>query len=260
MDLQLVGRVLWRFKLLVLAGFGLALCLSFLAMMNVSFKGGSPSFTYRDSEQWDSVSMLFVTSQRFPWGSVLPPQSQDVVPRTVPQPEEGTMPTGVDPAHLTSLAGLYARLATSDEVYRMMLKGGPITGSVQAEPLAAGKDNSGSPLPMIGLSAISTSAQAAHELARRHVNAFVRFLEQRQAEADIAPQERVVVEVVSSPQRAVLVEPRKKTRPVIVFLAVMIAVIGLAFVLENIRPRVRPVPSKDLDDTKDIRQAVSRSA
>lgn len=257
MDLQLVGRVLWRFKLLVLGGFALALCLSFLAMMNVSFKGGTPKFSYRDTEQWDSVSMLFVTSHKFPWGSVLAPQSQDVVPRTMP---EETVPTGVDPAHLTSLAGLYARLAMSDEVYRMMLKSGPITGTVQAEPLAAGKDNSGSPLPMIGLSAISTSAQAAHELAKRHVNAFVRFLEQRQAEADIPREERVVLEVASSPQRPVLVEPRKKTRPVIVFLAVMIAVIGLAFVLENIRPRVRPLPSEDQEDTKDFRRAVSRSA
>jgi hypothetical protein len=258
MDLQLVGRVLWRFKLLVLAGFALALCLSFLAMMHLSFKGG-PTFSYRDSEQWDSTSTLFVTSHKFPWGSVLAPQSQQVIPRSL-LPQEDAVPSGVDPAHLTNLAGLYARLAISDEVYRMMLKGGPITGYVQAEPIAAGKDGSGSALPMIGLSAISTSAQAAHELARRHVNAFVRFIEQRQAEAAIPREERVVVEVVSSPQRPVLVEPRKKTRPVIVFLAVMIAVIGLAFVLENIRPRVRPVPSNDAEDTTDIRQAVSRSA
>ncbi|MDP9491775.1 MAG: hypothetical protein M3P42_06185, partial [Actinomycetota bacterium] len=242
MDLQLVGRVLWRFKMLVLAGFALALCLSFLAMMRVSSADGSPTFAYRDMEQWDSVSTLFVTSQKFPWGSVLPPQSQSVVPRT-PEQQQQEGSTGVDPAHLTSLAGLYARLAVSDQVYRLMLRGGPLPGFVQAEPLAAGKDNSGSPLPMIGLSAVSTSAPAAHALAQRHVNAFVRYLELRQAEAQIPADERVVVEIASQPQKPVLIEPRKKTRPVIVFLAVMIAVIGLAFILENMRPRVRPIPA-----------------
>lgn len=232
--------------MLVLAGFALALCLSFLAMMRVSFADGSPTFAYRDLEQWDSVSTLFVTSQKFPWGSVLPPQSQPVVPRTSEQQqEEGS--TGVDPAHLTSLAGLYARLAVSDQVYRLMLRRGPLPGFVQAEPLAAGKDNSGSPLPMIGLSAVSTSAPAAHALAQRHVNAFVRYLELRQAEAQIPADERVVVEIASQPQMPVLIEPRKKTRPVIVFLAVMIAVIGLAFILENMRPRVRPIAAKPQD-------------
>jgi hypothetical protein len=243
MDLQLLSRVLWRFKLLLLAGFVLALCLSLLAMMRVSFEGGTPKFAYRDMEQWDSVSTLFVTSQKFPWGSVLPPQSQAVVPRGALSNQQAA---GVDPAHLTSLAGLYARLAMSDPVLAMTMGRRPIPGFVQAEPLAAGKNNDGDALPMIGLSAISSSAAQAHALATRHVRAFVTYLEQRQDEADIAVEERVVVEVAQQPQAPVLIEPRKKTRPVIVFLAVMIAVIGLAFVLENLRPRVRPIPAQEV--------------
>jgi hypothetical protein len=256
MDLQLVGRVLWRFRVMILAGFALALCLSFFATIQVSFASGSPTFKYRDAEQWDSVSTLFVTSQKFPWGSVLPPQSQEVIPGAVAEQEA----VGVDPAHLTSLAGLYARLATSDPVLRLMARSGPITGLIQAEPLAAGKDNSGDSLPMIGLSAISTSAPAAHQLATRHVNAFVRFLEQRQDEAQIPPEERVVVEIVQQPMAPVLIEPRKKTRAVIVFLAVMIAVVGLAFVLENVRPRVRPVPTEVPSETPELPHPASRSA
>lgn len=258
MDLQLVGRVLWRFRVLILAGLALALCLSFFATVQVSFKNGSPTFKYRDLEKWDSVSTLFVTSQKFPWGSVLPPQSQEVIPRPAPEQESlgDSVGVGVDPAHLTSLAGLYARLATSDPVLRLMARNGPITGLIQAEPLAAGKDNSGDALPMIGFSAISTSAPAAHQLATRHVNAFVRFIEQRQTEAKIPPEERVVVEIAQRPMAPVLIEPRKKTRAVIVFLAVMVAVVGLAFVLENIRPRVRPLPAQ----AQDLPPVASRSA
>ena len=242
--------------MLVLAGFALALCLSLLAMMRISFDGGLPKFTYRELEQWDSTSSLFVTSHKFPWGSVLPPQSQSLTTTTTgAEPgDEATAPAGVDPAHLTSLAGLYARLAVSDQVLRIIYSDGVIPGVLAAEPLAAGKDNSGAALPMIGLSAISSSEGSAHELARRHVNAFIQFIEERQNEAEIASTERVVVEIVQQPARPVLVEPRKKTRSVIVFLAVMTAVIGLAFVLENLRPRVRSIPPQEL------RATASRSA
>jgi hypothetical protein len=44
-----------------------------------------------------------------------------------------------------------------------------------------------------------------------------------------------------APQDAVLVVGRKKTLPITVFLAVLIATLGLAFILENLRPRLRSV-------------------
>ena len=39
-----------------------------------------------------------------------------------------------------------------------------------------------------------------------------------------------------------MVEPRKKTLPIVVFLTVLTGTVGLVFVLENLRSRVRPVP------------------
>jgi hypothetical protein len=266
MDLQLVARVLWRFRILILVGFALALALSFLAMIRLDTSGGGMRFAYRDSEQWDSTSTLFVTARKFPWGSVLRPDEQPLIQRPENTPAtdgaatDETPVAGIDSAHLTALAGLYARLATSDPVLQLTTRGGPLNGLIQAEPLAAGKNNSGDPLPMIGLSAISTSPAAAHDLARRHVAAFIAFLEQRQARARIPLDERVVVEVTQHPQPPVLLQPRKKTRPVIVFLAVMVAVIGLAFVLENLRPRVRPLPSEEVPQRRVSRSRRSRSA
>ena len=90
---------------------------------------------------------------------------------------------------------------------------------------------------MVGLSAVARTPAEAHALATRHVKAFVRFIEERQAASRIPRDQRVVVEIVQNPQRPLLIGPRKKTRSVIVFLAVMIAVIALCFVLENLRPR-----------------------
>jgi hypothetical protein len=60
----------------------------------------------------------------------------------------------------------------------------------------------------------------------------------------VAPGKRVRVEVVRQPQVPTLLVPRKKTRPIIVFLTVAIATFGLAFILENLRPRVRVVPDQ----------------
>jgi hypothetical protein len=39
--------------------------------------------------------------------------------------------------------------------------------------------------------------------------------------------------------------PRKKTTPIVVFLTVLLAAIGLAFVLENLRPRIRALAAEE---------------
>jgi hypothetical protein len=43
---------------------------------------------------------------------------------------------------------------------------------------------------------------------------------------------------------ALLVQGHKKTLPMLVFVTVIIATLGLVFVLENLRPEVRAVPSE----------------
>ncbi len=53
-----------------------------------------------------------------------------------------------------------------------------------------------------------------------------------------------------------LLEGRSKTVPIVVFLTVMLAVIGLAFILENLRPRVRPVA--DVSDPQAAPRPVRR--
>ncbi len=42
------------------------------------------------------------------------------------------------------------------------------------------------------------------------------------------------------PRGAEIFRPRSKTMPIVIFLAVMFATVGLAFLLENLRPRARP--------------------
>ena len=57
-----------------------------------------------------------------------------------------------------------------------------------------------------------------------------------------------MLQVVNPPQPPVVVAPRKKTLPIVVFMMVMAATLGTAFVLENVRPAVRIVPGSVQDE------------
>jgi hypothetical protein len=255
MDLQLILRVLWRFKLLVGCGIVLAVVLAVLSYIKLPTDG---KITYRQTESWESLSTIFVTSRGFPWGST---GNAPEVP--VPADQAKTDPNVLDPVHLTGLAALYVRLATSDQVIKLMERDAPLNGNLAAYPVASDDNGNGEPLPMVTFAATAASPQAAQDLAKRHVNAFVRYIEAEQQRAGIPRDERVVVEVARQAQPATLLVGRKKTRPMVVFVAVMIAVIGLAFALENVRPRVRVLPGSDAaprDPDVNRLEAVARDA
>lgn len=226
MDLGLFLRVVWRFRVLVAVGLALALALSFLSLVRVDFANGM-KMSYREHEQWESLSTLFVTTPGFAFGSLKYGHSTD--------PEKAAAAAG----QVTSRTALYMQLATTDQVLRLMARSGPIVGAVQTYPVTATGDARGDMLPMITFSAVAPTPQGAHSLATRHVRAFLQFLRRDQIERRVPPNERVEIEVVREPQAPVLLQPRKRTRPIIVFLTVAIATIGLAFILENLRPRVR---------------------
>jgi hypothetical protein len=237
MDLQLILRVLWRFKLVIVGGFLVAVLLAVFSYVKVGTDG---KVTHRQTESWESLSTLFVTSRGFPWGSRGNKPDVAVAPK-----DAKADPNELDPVNLIGIAALYVRLATSDPVVKLMERDGPVNGKLTAYPVNSDDAGNGDPLPMVTLAAISDTPEAAQKLAGRHADAFLRFVEREQDRAGIPPAEQVVVQVARQPQPATLLVGRKKTRPMVVFVAVMIAVIGLAFALENLRPRVRVLPSQD---------------
>jgi hypothetical protein len=256
MDLQLVLRVLWRFRLIVACGVLLAILLAVMSYARVGLEGGKPSFTPRESEQWESLSTLFVTSRGFPWGSIGANDPRDQR-ELAAKGDTGETPKTLDPVHLTGLAALYIRLATSDPIRAEMEKSGPIDGALAAFPVYSDDQGDGAVLPMVTMSAIASSPGQAKDLAARHVKAFLDYLDREQVRGRIPQDERVQVQVVRQPSEATLLEARKKTRPVVVFTAVMIAIIGLVFALENMRPRgmrVVPAPEQAAPTVADVRK------
>jgi hypothetical protein len=250
MDLQLILRVIWRFRVVVGIGFLLAFGLAFLSYYKVT-PGGDRMLTPRQSESWESLSTIFVTSRGFPWGSTGVGSAAGTAETDAESDADGSAAArraGPDPVHLTGLASLYIRLATSDAVIEEVEKSGPIVGGLQAFPVSSDDTGRGAQLPMVTLAAQSIGPKEAEQLAARHVKAFVSYIEREQQRAGIPPEERVVLQVVRQPQKAELLQGRKKTRPIIVLVAVMIVVLGLAFTLENLRPRgPRALPADAID-------------
>lgn len=234
MDFRLYARVLWRFKVIVVMGFILALGAAGLSLVRVSAEG----FTYRQAELWSSTTRLGVTQNGFPWGRLF---AQEPIPEfPTPRVTERETTPGIpiaDPNRFNTLAVLYAELATSDPVLSLMRHDGPIRGKILAEPLR--DPESGTMLPLIDLTTISTSPRRAIDLAARSANALATYVREQQAANAVPASDRALIQVVVRPEKAQIFQPRSKTMPVVVFLVVMLATVGLAFLLENLRPRAR---------------------
>jgi hypothetical protein len=239
MDLQLYLRVFWRFRVLVLIGFVLAIQLTFLAVVRVGFEDGKPQLTFREQQKWAAYSTLFVTQRGFPWGrSVI---NTDQVPQSQPKEADKVRAQQfADPGRFSSLALLYSQLATSDPVRQIMLKHGPIDGEITAVPVLS-QDAYAAALPLISMAGVCDKPACAITLGRRHMNAFRTFLEQQQKANDIEPRYRVALTVVKQPRKAELLAGRSITVPALAFISVMIVTLGLCLILENMRPRTRPV-------------------
>ncbi len=254
MDLRLYGRVLWRFRVIVLVGFVLAVLLTVLSVARVSFAGG-PSLSYRQQETWQATSRIFVTQHGFP---LLRSVYTKVIP--VGTQSNGTpnyIPVLSDPGRFSSYSTLYADLATSDAVRALMQRSGPVRGTVAANPVLT--NIVGTPLPLVDLQGLAPNPKDATDTAQRATRALTTYIERQQDALGLPASERVVLNVLNQPASATKVGPRSKTRPVVVFLAAMMAVIGLVFVLENLRPRLRRVEpvseSRQPDDTVHRRSA-----
>ncbi len=122
----------------------------------------------------------------------------------------------------------------------MRKEGAPRGSSLSATPVAPPTGNTYALLPVISLFGKAPTSAGAAEATLIGRDAFVQYLEKRQRLAGIAPDQRVAVKTIHS-VGPTLIQPRKKTLPIVVFLTVLTATVALAFILENARPRMRAV-------------------
>ena len=227
MDLALYGRVLRRFRWLLALGLVLA---GFLAILSVA-KITSHGISYRKPAIYQSTTTLLLTQNGFPWGrTTLPGMNSSL----------GYSYKYADPTRFSSLTDLYSQFANSDQVRVLMLRAGaPPTWSVQAAPVPA--TNSAGILPVISLAGRAETPADAVRATQVGRTAFLKYVSDQQTLAKIPDSQRIDIQVLQSATPPSVVQPHKKTLPIVVFLAVLSATIGLAFVLENLRPVSRPV-------------------
>jgi len=233
MDLALYSRVLLRHKLVLVVGLVLALTLALFSYYRVEFEG-VPALTPRKAELWHSQANLFITESGFPAGRrTIPFETRQVGGETV------TVPRYSEPGRFTGLASLYARLAVSDEVKRRIATKGPPYGTFSAFPSVESASGTNVPLPIVSVFGRADSAAAAKVVVTRGLDAFLLYVGEQQKAAGIPEGQRIQLHVLNAPQPPTLLEPRKKTLTIVVFLGVLIASIALAFILENVA-RSRP--------------------
>lgn len=242
MDLKLYVRVLSQHRRLLLIGFASALLLATLSYYKVTSDGVVPKLTPRKAEIWQSQANVFLTEKGFPVGRLRIPLVTEVVAGEVV-----AVPKYNEPSRLAGFASLYARFAQSDDVRQLIEKDGPLRGEFLAMPTVDSTTRSGT-LPMVSLIGKSATAPEAKRTVTRGLEAFLAYMRIRQKAAGIPPEDRIDLRVINSPQPAVLTQPRKRTLPIVVFLAVMIATIAGAFILENARTSRRMVAVADRTD------------
>jgi hypothetical protein len=231
-DLALYARVLWRFRFLVVLGLLGASMLALFLMVEVRLVDGSPRFSYRQSEQWQSQATLLITEPGFPEGRKAPNNPQDARQET--SGAAPATPLFADPHRFASLAVLYAHLLRSDSVLELLRSRGPIDGTLDASARASQAEGS---LPFVDVLAVSDSPAASMSLATRAAEALRDEIAREQTANGIAADERVLVTMVGHPRSADLTAGRPKAAPVVAFLAVMLLAVAVAFVYENLRPR-----------------------
>jgi hypothetical protein len=238
MDMRLFGRVVWRFKILIACAFVLAFVLAILSMSQVSFKGGL-SLRSRTPTFYKADALLFVTQHGFPWGYADQPY-RSIAGTATPVPHG-------DQPRLTNLAQVFAEYANSDSVAGVLRRRGLI-GAVDAEPVTTNPNVGAPTLPLIDISGTAASKAGAQALAQGATDALVAYVEEQAAAADIPISRRVMIQQLHRPKNVVVVQKPKKTVPILVFMTVMLAGVGLAFVLENLRPRPAPKAVEQDDD------------
>ena len=223
MDINLFFRVIRRFKLLVAFGVLVAAVLALLSFARITSDG----LAYRQPKQWSSIQQLSVSTD-------VPPKFRENTETPLPQ----------------GVAQEYATLATTVGVTALIRR--DANGKPPGKILSSNVPNGdGSASRIFQLEGIGTSKIAAAAMVNLATRAFNEYLPSYNRESYPPP---IVIKLkeLGGPSAPEIVKSPSKTRPTFVFLAVLMAFIGLAFILENVRPAVRVQASAKDDEPRQM--------
>jgi capsular polysaccharide biosynthesis protein len=226
------ARALARFWWLVLAGIILGGAVA-VAVYKLEAK---PRYT--------ATTSLFVNSPNAPY---LRTQQTPTTTSTGTSSKQSQAPTrssaaqsSPDTATLVNAANTYPLLIESDQIARVReAHYGTLRGTVTANALDATTNSYGvfrpSPLPVIQVKATADDPNTAERLADATVGAFQLWMRGQQTKHGIPPSDRISVEQLSTPTVATT-GGRSKGLPLFLGIIVVLALCGLAILLDQQRP------------------------
>jgi len=144
---------------------------------------------------------------------------------------------------LVEAANLFPLLIQSDQITRRRIQmfGHRITGTVTAKALYSFVTPSRfkpSSFPVIEVQATAAGPKEAKRLAQQTTAAFTNWLVTSQNSGRVPLSERILVQEIQSPQHAISSGGTKKSLPLAVGAVVLVMFLGLAILLDRMRPRV----------------------
>jgi hypothetical protein len=230
-DLSLLGRVLWRQKLVVLFGLVVAVALAVLSV----YRPVDGELVRRTPTEYQSSAYLLVsTLSPFRAQEIRNTQTgQQIVTGLQASQLAGTYPYMILDSGFQEAIAKAANVSRSDyEIDAFRRTQAP---SVNQNATLSG-DNS---LPVIEVKVTAESPDIAERVAAANTQAFVGMVTDQQNAAGIDPAERVSVSPIGQPAAAEAVGRSPLVLECIVFVGVMAVFLGLAFSLHNRRETKR---------------------
>jgi capsular polysaccharide biosynthesis protein len=213
MDLRLFWAVMKRYKRITIPG-------TLLAAVLAVFAYGTPGphgITPRAAVTYESQAQLLITQTTGPYGRA----------------DSKTVAVG-DPGYMSSLAPIYAGIANGSAV-QAAVRASKIPGTVSA---SEGIDpNTGDYTPFVNITADSPTPAGASKLAQVAVTTFQNYVTQMENQTGTPQASRVTLDDVRGGLPPVIASKPKPTIPVLIFVAIVAAMIMLVFSLENNDPQ-----------------------
>lgn len=236
MDLNHFLAVLRRFRGLLIAGVAVSLLLTLAATAKVEMRHGVPSVAFRKSEEWASETRLLLSQPQFNAARL---QRSGVDPATALNLQSAS------DARLPGLASLYSNYVAGDGVQKAVLDRTRLGGALESSVVQVSPTNDAL-LPIISIVGVADTPAHSVKLAVMARQSLAAYVDRQQGEQGVPTTGRVHLTVLNAANQPALIRPHSKTLPVAVFLVVLFAFVGLAFVLENLRPRVEVVPPSQM--------------
>ena len=233
--------------------------LAVLSAYRVDFATTPPKLTERERPTYTAGTQLEVTSAQQPYY-----RTEVDVTVVAPTPAQGT--TTTTPSRATTLtesetpevntliaaANYYPYVIEGDAVKRLRERlYGPLEGEVTATAIGAtitpSRQEPGR-LPFIQLIASSDTPQHAIDLAQQTADAFIRFVKNQQAQRKIRPAQRLIVTQLRAPNQTFATGGTSLSLPVLIFVALLMVGVGIAFMLDRAFPRRAVIAPAHEDD------------